>query len=235
MATPKDPDAVALGHRIEGARGVMPRRLLAGELDVHENTLGKWERGETVPNALQLQQIAKVLQRHVEDLLGETPRCQEERARYKVTPAKRATRARRDGEVVYVPLFDVRSGAPASTLEDLAAVSRELPFMAAQLEEIGIQHNNLVLVRMPGAAIEPEQRADVLLVDLNDRGVLEGPHLVRIDQAMYVKQLWRKPGRLIVSDSRSNDKGASFELALDEETPHFEVLGRCVWAGVTLA
>jgi hypothetical protein len=43
-----------IGARLREARGLRPRGEMADLLAVHENTIGKLERGESVPDAIQL-------------------------------------------------------------------------------------------------------------------------------------------------------------------------------------
>lgn len=233
----RDAEAVQLGQRIQDARSTTKRAVVANSVGVHENTFGKWERGETVPDVLQLLRIAAVLGKPVEYFLAPLvgSMAAEEPATYQV-PVRHATRAVWRGEYVYVPLMDVRAGAGAAALQDVSLVKQMHCFLADYLnEELGIAHEQLVLVQMAGAVTEPSiQTGDLVLVDLADRGVVsEGAHLVRVDQALAIKVLHRKPGRIVVSNGRADP--TAFEVDLDALVGgEFEVLGRCRWVGERL-
>lgn len=230
-AISRDPEAVELGHRIEAARGAVSRKTLGVFLGVHENTLGKWERGETCPTAIQLVHIAKLTKKNVEELLGLTitrplPRPDE--------PQPVSNEAISDGETLHVPLFDVRAAAGHGSFDAIERVIEMRCFKEAFVRhDLGIKHNQLALVTVVGSSAEPTVHAgDVVLVDRRDTDVtVEGMHLVRVDHALMIKLLQRRPGCVVVS-SRNEAYGA-FEVQLNGGTD-FEVLGRCRWAGVKL-
>lgn len=227
----RDPLALALGQRIQDARGTQLQRDVAQLVGVHSNTFGKWERGETVPDVLQLQRIAAVLGVEVMHFLGASVR--EERATYDVGVPANTTRAVRRGEYLYVPLYDMRNWAEAGADEDVALVLGMHCFRRDYLaRDVGIAHEALLLVQMHGSMAEPAISAgDLVLVDRNDAGG-EGHHLVRVDDTVSIKMIHRRPGRLVVS----NNGHAAFEVELDgPERGDFEILGRCRWVGSKLS
>lgn len=232
----RDAEAVQLGQRIQDARGTTKRAVVATSVGVHENTFGKWERGETVPDVLQLLRIAAVLGKRVEYFLAPLvgSMAAEEPATYQV-PVKPATHALWRGEYVYVPVMDVRACVGAQALQDASLVKTMQPFLADYLtDELRVAHEQLLLVQMAGAIADVVQSGDLVLVDLADRGVVaEGLHLVRVDQALVVKMLHRKPGHIVVSGGRGD--GSGFEVPIDGSDGSFEVLGRCRWVGSQLS
>lgn len=236
-ARKRDPEAVALGERIKGARGTVPMRVLAETMDVHENTLGKWERGETVPSALQLQKLARELGKKIDFFLAQPDGGLFVIEAKSYAPPAPTAHAVRQGSLIYVPLFDLRQSTGADAFGDPKQVRRMHAFLDAYLtEDLEITHLDLVLVQMASSAAEPDIHAGALvLVDLQDKTVqLEGPHLVRMDQAMFIKMLRRRPGRILVSNNSISQVGA-FEVDPNgADAEHFEVLGRCRWAGFSL-
>lgn len=225
----RDPEAIALGKRIELARGVLPRKTLGVRLGVHENTIGKWERGETVPTVLQLLAIARVVGASVQAMLGLTGDVAET-----ADAPMNDTLAVAHGSSIYVPQFDVRAAAGHGSLDQVERVIGMRCFNADYLRrDLGIVHNELALVTVVGSSAEPEVHSgDVVLVDRRDTDVtVEGLHFVRIDHALMIKLLQRRPGCIVVSSR--NESYSTFEVQLNGGTD-FEVLGRCRWAGVTL-
>lgn len=205
---------------------------MAARLRVHENTLGKWERGETVPSALQLVLIARLTETGIATLLGGSPVPP---ARVLNEPPRHSTVAVPVGELMFVPLFDERSAAAGEGSFD--AVDRVLSMRCFETEyirrDLGISHNQVALITVVGSDAEPQVRSgDTVLVDRLDTDVtFEGLHLVRIDHALMIKLLQRRPGCIMVSSN--NEAYAPFAVQLNGGTD-FEVLGRCRWAGVTL-
>lgn len=69
----RDPAAVALGDRIRLARDALRLKQadLAEHIGGHVNTVSKWERGLSVPSALELERVARALRTTVGDLLAQ--------------------------------------------------------------------------------------------------------------------------------------------------------------------
>lgn len=220
--------ATGLGERVRLARGRQPRAALARALCVHENTIGKIERGESVPDVLQLAQIAGLYEKPLSWFLGNDTA---------IPPAEvaKSTAAVEVGDQVFVPLFDVYASAGHGTFESSEAVEGMRPFTRAYIRQhLGIRHDELAMVRVMGDSMEPEiHSGDIVLVDRKDTGVaVEGPHLVRMDGSLLLKGLQRRPGHRIRVSSRNHEYEA-FEVQLVEGQTEFEILGRVRWAGVT--
>lgn len=99
-------------------------------------------------------------------------------------------------------------------------------FSRRWLRETGLEGADLTAIRVEGDSIEPLRRSgDEIFVDRNKRAG-EGIHVVRIGDALHVKQVQTSaPGRInLVS---ANDAYAPVELAREE----VEVIGRVVWKG----
>ena len=109
--------------------------------------------------------------------------------------------------------------------------AREVPFDSFRfsprwLREMGLEGADLTAIRVEGDSMHPLLRSgDEIFVDRNKRG-REGIHVVRIGDALHVKQLQvSAPDRVtLVSE---NPAYAPIELASDE----VEVIGRVVWKG----
>lgn len=109
--------------------------------------------------------------------------------------------------------------------------AQEIPFDAFRfsprwLREMGLDGADLTAIRVEGDSMEPLLRSgDEIFVDRNKRGH-EGIHVVRIGDALHVKQLQAStPGRIALISL--NEAYAPIDLARDE----VEVIGRVVWKG----
>lgn len=224
---------VLLGEKLRQAREAlgkdMSRKAAAVALGVHDNTIAKFERGESVPDALQLVQLAQLYGRHLTWFLDVSPAPLVAREAVP-EPAPEAVDL---GAQVYVPHFDVRASAGYGAFNGGEAVRSMLAFEAGYIRHaLGIGHNRLALINVSGASMEPMiGDGDLVLVDRVDTTVqVEGPHLVRMDGALLVKLLARRPGgKLRVSSV--NEAYEPFEV--DGRSADFEVLGRVRWGGVT--
>ncbi len=91
---------------------------------------------------------------------------------------------------------------------------------------MGLEGPDLSAIRAEGDSMEPTLRSgDEIFVDRNKRSG-EGIHVVRIGDALHVKQVQASaPGRIALISA--NDSYAPIDLARDE----VEVIGRVVWKG----
>lgn len=225
-----DAYAQAVGRRIAEARkaiGMKNREELARLLQVHENTLGKIERGETMADALQLVRIAAITARPVMWFIGDETHSGSE--------VPHALEAVEIGETLYVPLFDVRASAGTGAFNDMERVFAMRPFPLDYIRrDLGIRHNLLALLTIVGTSAEPDVHSgDTGLIDRKDRDLaVEGLHLVRIDEGLLLKMIQRRPGGVLRVYSK-NQESSPFDIDVREGThSDFEVIGRLRWAGV---
>lgn len=99
-------------------------------------------------------------------------------------------------------------------------------FSRRWLREMGLEGADLTAIRVEGDSMEPTLRSgDEIFVDRNKRQG-EGIHVVRIGDALHVKQVQASaPGRITLISA--NAGYAPIELAREE----VEVIGRVVWKG----
>ncbi|MGE0671960.1 MAG: S24 family peptidase [Methylibium sp.] len=220
---------VELGARINSVRTAQgkSRADLSRWLRNHENTVAKIERGETLPDALQLLQLAQMLGQTLDQMLGT----------HSDDPADvpRKTTAVEIGHHLFVPHFDIQAAAGHGAFNDAERV-KEMRAFAIDFfrRDLRISHNDLALIDVTGPSMEPQiHSGDVVLIDRRDTGVqVEGPHVVRFDGGLMVKLLQRRPGGLVRVTS-INPLFDPFEIELGAEGTDFEVIGRVRWAGVT--
>ena len=126
-------------------------------------------------------------------------------------------------EIPRLPL-DASAGPGAVGTEE--APYDTIRFTRRWLREMGLEGADLSAIRVEGDSMEPELRSgDEIFVDRNKRAG-EGIHVVRIGDALHVKQVQSiGPGRIkLVS---ANEAYAPIELTHDD----VEIIGRAVWKG----
>eukprot|EP01012_Entosiphon_sulcatum_P033709 TRINITY_DN42682_c0_g1_i1.p1 TRINITY_DN42682_c0_g1~~TRINITY_DN42682_c0_g1_i1.p1 ORF type:complete len:232 (+),score=37.03 TRINITY_DN42682_c0_g1_i1:490-1185(+) len=228
---PKDTDekdfATALGERVRSARGRTSREDLAQALGVHVNTVSKIERGESMPNAFALTQLAEITGAPLLWLL--TGKGADD-------GVEKSIHAVEKGSYVFVPHFDIQASAGVGIFNDIETVLTMRPFDAKYIRgTLGIAHNDLALITVVGSSMQPSLKSkDTVLLDLHANQVqTEGIHAIRIDGALLVKKVQRLPGRTLRISSE-NPAYESFDIVGTEEIERdFSVIGRVRWGGVT--
>ncbi|MBX7527292.1 S24 family peptidase [Qipengyuania vesicularis] len=135
-------------------------------------------------------------------------------------------RPRESDGFVAVPrlALDASAGPGAFSAEEISFDS--FRFSRRWLREMGLEGADLTAIRVEGDSMEPVLRSgDEIFVDRHKRAG-EGIHVVRIGDALHVKQVQASaPGRIALISA--NDAYAPIELAREE----VEVIGRVVWKG----
>lgn len=135
-------------------------------------------------------------------------------------------RAAATDEFITVPRLplDASAGPGAFSAEEISFDS--FRFSRRWLREMGLEGADLTAIRVEGDSMEPTLRSgDEIFVDRNKRSG-EGIHVVRIGDALHVKQVQASaPGRIALISA--NDSYAPIDLAREE----VEVIGRVVWKG----
>jgi phage repressor protein C with HTH and peptisase S24 domain len=222
-----------LGERIRVCRGEMSRKDFAARLGVHLNTVGKLERGETQPDAELCTAIAEIGQRSVQWLVTGVTGSPDAGG---ISHSVQAVAA---GEFIYVPHFDINASAGhGNVFTSRESVISMRPFDQAFIRgELGINHTEIALIFVVGPSMEPLLHSrDTVLVDLRaGYGAFnDGIYVIRLDQALLVKQVQKLPGRVFRIRSLNADY-ATFDIKGDEEADRdFAIIGRVRWAGVTI-
>ncbi|QYJ06582.1 LexA family transcriptional regulator [Qipengyuania flava] len=165
--------------------------------------------------------------RKIAEFLGKSPRVIQTRpfdtsrstvADYAPTPSL--------DDLVEVPrlALDASAGPGAFSAEEISFDA--FRFSRRWLREMGLEGADLSAIRVEGDSMEPTLRSgDEIFVDRNKRQG-EGIHVVRIGDALHVKQVQASaPGRITLISA--NDSYAPIDLAREE----VEVIGRVVWKG----
>jgi phage repressor protein C with HTH and peptisase S24 domain len=223
-----------LGSRIRICRGATGRQEFADALGVHLNTVGKMERGLTVPDAQQLIAIARLGSRGVEWLV-----TGEHSSGHLDEGVPHAVHAVPHGNYVFIPHFDINASAGNGNLfNHVESVVAMRPFDQAYIRgELGIKHDEIALISIIGSSMQPLLHSeDTVLVDLRASQEMfsDGIHVIRLDEALLVKQVQRLPGRVYRIRSLNPDY-EPFEIRPTEEAERdFAIIGRVRWGGVTI-
>jgi transcriptional regulator with XRE-family HTH domain len=219
------------GQRCRAARGAREINDVAAAVGVHRNTIWNVERGDSLPDAFELEVLAREYDTTPLQLLGGEPQGATRSA-----AVPHGVRALQADALIYVPLFDLREQAEGAAFTDADSVLAMRPFDAQFIRyDLGIAHDDLAMFGVVGASMEPWLHAkDAVLADLRDRDALtEGLHLIRLDGALLMKKLQRLPGK-ILRVSSYNPAYEPFDIQGHESADRdFAVLGRVRWAGVT--
>jgi len=219
------------GQRCRAARGAREINDVAAAVGVHRNTIWNVERGDSLPDAFELEVLAREYNTTPTELLGG-----ESDGAARSAGVPHGVRAVQVDELIYVPLFDLRDQAEGAAFTDADSVLAMRPFDAQFIRyDLGIAHDDLAMFGVVGASMEPWLHArDAVLADLRDRDALtEGVHLIRLDGALLMKKLQRLPGK-VLRVSSYNPAYEPFDIQGHESADRdFAVLGRVRWAGVT--
>ncbi len=221
------------GQRCKVARGAREINDVAATVGVHRNTIWNIERGDSLPDAFELEVLAKEYNTTPAQLLGG-----ERQGKAQLTAmVPNSVHAVQVDAFIYVPLFDLKSSAGKDAFHDIESVVAMRPFDARFIRyDLGISHNDIVMSMVVGVSMEPWLHSkDAVLTDLQDHDALtEGIHVVRLDGALLVKKLQRLPGK-ILRVSSYNQAYEPFDIQGHEDPGRdFSVIGRVRWAGVTL-
>ena len=222
----RDAYAASLGDRIRECRSGISRDEFARQLDMHVNTVGKFERGLTVPDAYSLLRMAEIGKCSPEWLLT---------GQMNTLSAPLHTRAVERGDFLFVPHFDVTLSAGNGLFTAVEQVIAMRPFDIKYIrQDLDIHHNDLVLVSIEGRSMQPYLKSkDTVMLDLQATDVrAEGIHGIRMDGALLVKRVQRFP-KGVLHVSSANEEFAPFEIPASDEGRDFKILGRVRWGGIT--
>lgn len=159
------------GKRVKQARIQlgMTQAELAKKMFVSHQAVGKWERGEAMPNPETALQLAGILGTSISELLGEVPQPSSENG-------------------VMIPVLgDVSAGLPIEAVENVLDYEEIDAALAAQGEYFGL--------RVRGASMEPRIReGDVVIVRKQQDAETGDTVVVLVNgDAATVKKIKREP------------------------------------------
>lgn len=231
----QESQAAAFGERIRRVRGQTPLGEFAAVFDIHKNTLARYEKGESLPDAGFLSRLCDVYGINPSwMLMGAGP---EKAPEVRAEPPPQQSRAQLNLDVyVYIPLYNVVASGGGGAFSSNEEVVDALAFKRDWIRsELRANPRDLVLVLMTGESMQPTLgKDDVLLVNRRvGQARSDGIYLVRSGEALLVKRLQFLPdGALcVISD---NGAYSPYTVRPDNEATDFRIIGRVVWVGKRL-
>ncbi len=135
-----------------------------------------------------------------------------------------------EGDIVSIPLVEATLAAGGGSFESGGAVIDSFAFKRDWVAHKG-RKEDLVLMRASGDSMEPAIfSGDMLVVNLAQTRIQQGMiYAIRIDDALYVKQVELHPGDRLIMHSY-NPKYSPIEVDLKGDLAEtVRVLGRVVW------
>ena len=222
-----------IGERIELIRGKQARDSFAAELGVHPQTLGRYEKGERLPDSAFLETLSK---RHKVSpawlLTGEGQAY----AADAVPVVPKAVDGPQfiecaDCQLTMVPMVEARLSAGTGSFEAGAGVERRYAFRSDWINAKG-QPSKMVLMRVAGDSMEPQIfNDDVVLVDQSQTTPRAGGlFAVAVEDLVYLKVVDAVPGKFILKSY--NEAYAPLEIDVRGDLADgIRIIGRAVWIG----
>lgn len=229
----RETQAASFGDRIRKVRGLTPLGEFAAGFDIHKNTLARYERGESLPDAGFLSRLCEVYGINPNWMLMGTGA--EKAAESQPLTAQGKAYLNLD-VYVYIPLYNVVASGGGGAFPGSEEIVDALAFKRDWIRsELRANPRDLVLVMMTGESMQPTLgKDDVLLVNRRvGQTRSDGIYLVRTGEALLVKRLQFLPDGAVcvISD---NSAYAPFTVRPDSESSDFRIIGRVAWAGKKL-
>jgi len=218
---------MALADRIRAVRGQTVAAEFCRVVDVHRNTLARYESGERLPDSGFLEAVCKEFKVNPAWLLtGEGPMFNEQRPISQGTltiqnDSQESKPIFRDenGQIViprwnnpdpemfdYVPMAETQLSAGGGAFVLSEEIVGYYAFRKSWLSRVASSTKNLVLMRVLGDSMSPTiQEDDTVLIDIGKKSIKEGMiYAIRFDSTVMIKRLTFRPGGkiLIISDNR---------------------------------
>lgn len=217
------------GMRIRKVRGGMGLAEFAAAFDIHKNTLARYERGASLPDAGFLARLCELYSINPTwMLMGSGP--EKNPAHYSSDGRKTVINL---DLYVYIPLYNVVASGGDGAFPGSEEIVDALAFKREWIRtELRANPRDLALVMMTGESMQPTLgKDDVLLVNRRvGQARSDGIYLVRAGEALLVKRLQFLPDGAVrvISD---NPSYAPFTVRPDNEATDFRIIGQVVWAG----
>lgn len=215
----------------------MGRDEFALEMDIHEQTLGRYERGGRMPETDFVMTLC--MKRRINPswlLFGTEPKAlqdvvHQETAEYEVgrIDLSKASAEEILAQFVLIPVYDVRAAAGFGALVEDKDPIEYWAFRRDWLQrEIRVPERRLALIYIAGNSMEPDLHdGDPALVDRGDTdAVREGVYVFSLDEHVFVKQI-RLEGTKLVIESR-NEAHPTLELNTLREDVTFRIAARVI-------
>ena len=141
-------------------------------------------------------------------------------------------RAKRSGELIEIPLLDVRASAGHGAMTEVEARHARFGFDEKWLKQLTASRPaSLSVIRVEGDSMEPTlSDGDEVMVDLSDTGqrLRDGIYVIRSDDALVVKRVALGPQGRQISIVSDNQAYPSWH---DVDRRSIHIIGRVLWFG----
>ena len=141
-------------------------------------------------------------------------------------------RAKRSGELIEIPLLDVRASAGHGAMTEVEARHARFGFDEKWLKQLTASRPaSLSVIRVEGDSMEPTlSDGDEVMVDLSDTGqrLRDGIYVIRSDDALVVKRVALGPQGRHISIVSDNQAYPSWH---DVDRRSIHIIGRVLWFG----
>lgn len=242
-----------LSKRIALLRGDIPQAKFATTFGVAQNTIGRYERGESTPDADFLLALRKKLGVSSEWLLtGEGPMrageldsvLREDQESYGSAPRQPMALSSRvvpgtktevvecmDCHLAMIPMVEARLSAGTGSFENGGDSDRRYAFRTDFLSRKG-QIAQMVLMRVSGDSMEPEiYHNDVVLIDQSQTTPQAGTMFaVAVEDMVYIKMVDALPGKIVLKSC--NPAYAPLEIdTRGDLADGIRIVGKAIWMG----
>jgi len=214
----RDEFALALGAKLRSLRGERSRAEVAAYLGRHPNTIAKFERGDALPDAWELERLCRLFNIRIEELYDVRS----------VLPEATDDIAK---EFVLIPEYGVRASAGVGAFVASEDVIGRFAFRRAWLESRNIRAESLAVVSADGDSMEPTVRdGDILLVDTSVQSVrADGIYLIEQAGELRCKRLQALVGGGV--KIRSDNPKYETEMVEPEQSELLRVVAKVLWIG----
>lgn len=223
--------AMEIGERVKAIRGAMSLDELAQDLGVHKNTLGNYEKGLRVPDAVFLNKLLEVFPEIDPEwlLTGQGAKLRYDE---KVASTEASVQKGLSDEFVLVPRYEVAASAGGGATIHSEQIVDYLSFKSEWIRNImGLSIKELALINVKGDSMEPTLSSDdLILVDLRERHIQENAiYVLRLNGSLLVKRIQQKlDGTVVV---KGDNPIYEPEVLKSEAAGLLNVIGRVVWSG----
>ena len=141
-------------------------------------------------------------------------------------------RAKRSGDLIEIPLLDVRASAGHGAMTEIEARHARFGFDEKWLKQLTASRPaSLSVIRVEGDSMEPTlSGGDEVMVDLSDTGqrLRDGIYVIRSDDALVVKRVALGPQGRQISIVSDNQAYPSWP---DVDRRSLHIIGRVLWFG----
>lgn len=224
-----------ISERLKTVRGFIRQEDFAATVGVRKNTVGRWERGEQIPD---VDEVNKILVEfpYINPIWLLTGEGEMRRGGATYPLAETLRTADITGELgegfVKIPRYEVAASAGNGATIHSEQIVDHLSFKADWVHNaLGVSVKALALINVTGDSMEPTlSEGDLILIDMSHRGVKDNAvYVLQLNGSLLVKRIQHKlDGSVMV---KSDNAIYEPERVDAEMVDSLNVIGRVVWCG----